>query len=150
MVLALEDLAEGALSNQLDQLESVVYLVSRYDSVVTFTIIEAVIDEPFQLGWLILLVGLGKVEDFFKLGDFRLLVNRQVMLGRGHLLKAFSIDGKMNLGTGRPHLHCQLVPLGHFWNRRHALVSSVHKRIVAARQGVLHCSGLHPLLFVRA
>ena len=81
MVLALEDLAEGALSNQLDQLESVVYLVSRYDSVVTFTVVKAVIDEPFQLGWLILLVGLGKVEDFFKLDDFRLLVNRQVMPG---------------------------------------------------------------------
>lgn len=45
MVLALEHLPKGTLSNQLNQLKTVADLVTADDAVVAFTVIEAVIDK---------------------------------------------------------------------------------------------------------
>ena len=75
MILAFEHLAESTLANELHELEPVADLVTRHDSVVALAVVEAIVDEPFKFGGLILLIGLGKIVNFFILGHLPLLMN---------------------------------------------------------------------------
>lgn len=51
VVKALDDLAEGALSDDFDQLEPVGDVVSFLDPIVTFFIVKSVVDESLELCW---------------------------------------------------------------------------------------------------
>lgn len=55
-VVGFDDLAEGPFADEFSKLKTVCNLVSGYDAVVALLIVKAVVDEPLQLGWLVLLV----------------------------------------------------------------------------------------------
>ena len=75
MVLALEHLAEGTLAYELHEFEPVADLVSRHNPVVALVVVEAIVDEPFKFGGLILLIRLGKIKNFFILSHLALLMD---------------------------------------------------------------------------
>ena len=68
MIFAFQNLSKGAFTNELDQFESVTNLVPTDNSIITFTVIEAIIDQALQFGRGILLVLFGEIINFIVLG----------------------------------------------------------------------------------
>lgn len=91
VVEALDDGPEGALTNLLNNLESICNLVASFKSVVAFLIIEAVVNESLQLGGNVLLVLPGEVPYFFILVNFgSLVVIKHVLRKDTHHIFAFA------------------------------------------------------------
>ena len=67
MVETFEDLAESALANLLNDLESEANLVILRDPVVAVSVIVAVVNDPLGLGGVDLVLVGGEVEYFFEL-----------------------------------------------------------------------------------
>ena len=90
VVFAFEHLAERTLTNEFFKLKAEADLVARDNAIVTFVVIEAVVDETLKFSRLILVFRFGKVEDFFVLSNFSHFVIRQIVFNFRHLLDNFA------------------------------------------------------------
>lgn len=69
MVMALEHLSEGTLPNLLNDLETEAYLVVFGDSIVSISIIIAIVDYAFGLACVDLVLVRREIVDLFELCD---------------------------------------------------------------------------------
>jgi len=138
VILAFQDLTKGAFANELFEFKSVADLVARDNAVVSFTVIEAIINEAFKLGWLVFLVGLGQVPDFVVLVHLRLLVNRQKRLGfcvePNVLARYRELEPRARCSVH----YCDLLPLCHFWDRCDAVIA-VDRRALRRERMLNRC-----------
>ena len=81
VVEAFDDLAEGTLSNDLDELEPERNVVALLDPVVAFLVVEAVVDESLHVARLDLEFVFTEVVDLVILLDFLFLEGGQVLVG---------------------------------------------------------------------
>ena len=110
VIKAFDHLAEGALTDDLDQLEAVSDMVSLLNTVVALLVVEAVVDESLELRRPDFAGILRKKVELVVFVDLGPLKVGQVLLGHPLLLGDGGIDGKLEaLPSGI--IDCELVPL---------------------------------------
>jgi len=110
MIQALDDLAEGSLSDDLDELESIGDMISFLNAVVALFVIKAVVHQPLQLRGSVFASVFGQVVDLVVLVDLsplevgEILVCQLIPFGHGRV--DWELDG---LASGV--VYSELIPL---------------------------------------
>lgn len=125
VVKALDDLAKGAFTDDLDQLEPESDVVTLLNSVVAFLIIKAVVYQSLHVAGLDLVLVLTHVEQLFILLDLCLFEICQILISNMVRLRHRGRDWKFDLHV-RSLIHRQLVPLRRLRNHR---VHSLHRPV---------------------
>lgn len=130
VVQALDDLPEGSLANNFNQLESECDVVTFLDSVIAFFVIKSVVNESLHITCLNLEFILAQVIQLVILFNFCSLEVRQVLVGNIICFGLTWSDRELNLHIGRL-VDCQLISFRCFGNDRvhHVYSSAIHRYI---------------------